>query len=147
MEIQGDFVLDIDALTLANKNYRKVIKTEGNMQIVLMSVKPGEDIHLEAHNGIDQFIKVVKGRGEARFGKSQEKRYSIKEDWAVLVPSGTYHRIINTGTVPLKLYTIYSPPNHAKGKTQRIRPTDDDEAPKRRTLSKVQKLAVSHLLF
>ncbi len=107
------FVDNIEKLTLNNKYFRKVVFTGKHSQLVLMSLKPGEDIGMEIHSGLDQFFRVDSGKGKLVMG-DVEKR--LKDGFAVVVPGGTKHNIINTSkTEDLKLYTIYSPPNHPKG--------------------------------
>ncbi len=114
------FVDNIERLTLSNKNFRKVIFTGKHSQLVLMSLKPGEDIGMEVHSGLDQFFRVDSGKGKLLMG-STEKR--LGDGFAVVVPGGVRHNIVNTSkTEDLKLYTIYSPPNHPKAtvhKTQK----------------------------
>jgi mannose-6-phosphate isomerase-like protein (cupin superfamily) len=118
------FVLDIVKATLENNDYRRVLYTPGKLQLVLMSLKPGEDIHLEIHPNTDQFFRIESGQGELRIGKYEEKVYQIKDDTIMIVPHNTYHRIVNTGNKPLKLYTIYAPPEHAPNKVDHQRPVD-----------------------
>lgn len=106
------FVDDIEKLTKENSNFREVLFTGKNSQLVVMSLKPGEDIGLEVHDDVDQFFRVEEGRGEVLIdGKTQV----IEDDFAVVVPAGSEHNITNTGSSDLKLYTIYSPPNHPDG--------------------------------
>lgn len=107
------FVDNIEKLTLENNYFRKVLFTGPNSQLVVMSLKPGEDIGEEVHSNIDQFIRVEKGEGKAVLNGKETK---IKDDWAVVVPAGAKHNIINTSkTEKLKLYTVYSPPEHKDG--------------------------------
>lgn len=105
------FVEDIESLAVGNDNFRQVLYTAKNSQLVLMSLKPQEDIGAEIHK-VDQFFRVEEGAGEAVLNGA---RTPIKAGFAVLVPAGVNHNIINTGTVPLKLYTLYAPPNHRDG--------------------------------
>jgi mannose-6-phosphate isomerase-like protein (cupin superfamily) len=100
---------DIENQTLKNKYYRKVIYTTKNMQLVLMSIPKGEEIGMEKHKNTSQFIRVEGGKGIAIVGN---KKYSLKDGKAVLIPPNKRHNIINTGSKPLKLYSIYSPPEH-----------------------------------
>lgn len=107
------FVDNIEKLTLSNKNFRKVLFTGKFCQLVVMSLKPGEDIGMEVHPGVDQFFRVDSGTGKVVMG-SEEKR--LKDGFAIVVPAGTKHNVVNTSkTEDLKLYTVYSPPNHPKG--------------------------------
>ena len=106
------FVDNIEKLTKENDNFRKVLFTGEHMQLVLMTLLPGEDIGLEVHNNVDQFFRVDAGHGKVVMnGQEQE----IEDGFAVLVPAGTEHNIVNTGDEPLRLYTIYAPPNHPDG--------------------------------
>ena len=105
------FVQDIESLSVKNDNFRQVLYTAKNSQLVLMSLKPQEDIGAETHK-LDQFFRVEEGSGEAVL---DGVRTPIEAGFAVLVPAGVKHNIINTGSVPLKLYTLYAPPNHRDG--------------------------------
>ena len=105
------FIDNIEKLTKENNNFRKVLYTGRYSQLVLMSLAPGEEIGEEVH-GLDQFLRIEEGRGKAIVGMAE---YEIEDGTAIVVPAGTLHNIINTGNVPLKLYTIYSPPNHRDG--------------------------------
>lgn len=105
------FIQDIDALTVQNNDLRQVVYTAENLQLVLMSLKPKESIGTETHK-LDQFFRVESGSGEATLDGVTNR---ISEGFAVIVPAGTEHNIVNTGAGELKLYTIYSPPNHRDG--------------------------------
>ncbi len=105
------FVQDIESLAVKNDKFRQVLYTAKNCQLVLMSLKPQEDIGAEIHK-LDQFFRVEEGSGEAVLNGA---RTPIQAGFAILVPAGVHHNIINTGTEPLKLYTLYAPPNHRDG--------------------------------
>jgi mannose-6-phosphate isomerase-like protein (cupin superfamily) len=105
------FVQDIEGIAVKNTDFRRVLYTAKNCQLVVMALKPKEEIGEEVHK-LDQFFRVEEGTGVAMLDGVQTK---IKTGFAVVVPAGTNHNIINTGTVPLKLYTIYAPPNHRDG--------------------------------
>lgn len=105
------FVQDIERLAIANADFRKVLYTAKNCQLVLMSLKPQEEIGAEVHR-LDQFFRVEEGTGEAVL---DGVRTAIQAGFAVVVPAGAKHNIVNTGSVPLKLYTLYAPPNHRDG--------------------------------
>ena len=105
------FVQDIDGLAVRNADFRQVLYTAKHCQLVLMALKPQEEIGAEVHK-LDQFFRVEQGTGEAVL---DGVRSEIRAGFAVLVPAGTNHNIINTGTVPMKLYTLYAPPNHRDG--------------------------------
>ncbi len=113
------YVGDIEKQTQENENFRKVIFTGKKSQLVLMSLKPGEDIGEEVHDNVDQFFRFEKGEGKVVIDGKETK---IKDDWAVVVPAGSNHNIVNTSkTEKLKLYTIYSPPNHPDGTVHKTR--------------------------
>ena len=105
------FVQDIESLAVGNTKFRRVLYTARNCQLVLMALKPKEEIGMEVHT-LDQFFRVEEGSGDAVLDGVRTK---IQDGFAVLVPAGTKHNIVNTGSVPLKLYTLYSPPNHRDG--------------------------------
>ena len=107
------FVNNIETLTLENTDFRNVIFTGQHSQLVLMSLKPGEEIGLEVHHDLDQFFRVDSGTGTVIMAGEETK---ISDGFAIMVPGGTEHNIVNTSeTEDLKLYTIYSPPNHPDG--------------------------------
>ena len=105
------FVKDIESLAVQNENFRQVLYTAKSCQLVLMALKPREEIGAEVHQ-LDQFFRVEAGSGEAVL---DGVRTPIRAGFAVLVPAGAMHNIINTGAEPLKLYTLYAPPNHRDG--------------------------------
>jgi mannose-6-phosphate isomerase-like protein (cupin superfamily) len=105
------FVKDIEALAVANGEFRRVLYTAKNCQLVVMALKPREEIGAEVHE-LDQFFRVEEGSGEAVL---DGVRTAVKAGFAVLVPAGAHHNIVNTGSVALKLYTLYAPPNHRDG--------------------------------
>ncbi len=120
------WVLDIEGTTLENDHYRLVNWTGENIQLVLMSLEPGEEINLEMHGNRDQFIRIEQGEARVRMGKAEDKLSfdkTVSDDWAILVPAGYWHHIVNIGDKELKLYSIYGPPEHAKGT---LHPTYDD---------------------
>lgn len=105
------YVVNIEKATKENGNFRKVLYTAKNSQLVLMTLKPGEDIGEEVHT-LDQFIRVEEGEGKAVLDDVEHK---IEDGSAVVIPAGTKHNIINTSDSEIKLYTIYSPPEHRDG--------------------------------
>ena len=110
-------VIDIDKASEQNNNFRTALWTGQNFQVTLMSIHVGEDIGLEVHNIDDQFIRIVDGQGIVRMGDSQDNlnfQKRIYEDYAIIIPAGKWHNIINTGNEPLKLYSIYAPPAHPR---------------------------------
>lgn len=113
------FVGNIDEITVENDNFRKVIFTAPHSQLVVMSLQPGEDIGTETHDENDQFIRIEEGEGKIVMD-SEEK--DISDDWAIVIPAGVEHNIINTSdTDELKLYTIYSPAHHPDGKVEKTK--------------------------
>lgn len=112
------FVVNIDEATKQNKNYRTTLWTGKHLQTTLMSLKVGEDIGLEMHPNVDQFIRVEQGQGIARMGARKDRldfEQRVGDGFAIFVPAGTWHNLINTGNVPLKVYSIYAPPQHPHG--------------------------------
>ena len=117
---------DIESATRQNENYRTVAWTGKFLQVTLMSIPVGESIGLESHPGTDQFLRVDAGRGRAVMGPAKDQldfEQDVSDGWSVQVPAGTWHDVINTGTAPLRLYTIYAPSHHALGAVQ---PTSED---------------------
>jgi mannose-6-phosphate isomerase-like protein (cupin superfamily) len=105
------FVQDIERLAIKNNEFRQVLYTAKHCQLVVMALKPNEEIGMEVHK-LDQFFRIEEGSGEAVL---DDVRTVIRAGFAVVVPAGTNHNIINTGNVSMKLYTIYAPPNHRDG--------------------------------
>ncbi len=119
-------VENIEEWTLANDNYRTTVWTGSNMQMTFMSIQPGDDIGLEVHNGIEQFLRIEEGKGLCKMGDAEDNLTFIKEvsnDDAIFVPADTWHNIENIGDIPMKLYTIYAGPDHVPGT---IHPTHQD---------------------
>jgi len=106
------FVGDIEGLTHANDDFRHVVYTGKHLQLVLMTLEPGEEIGAEIHVGHDQFFRVEKGRGEVWIDGLCTR---IKRDDAIIVPAGARHNIVNRGDKRLRLYTLYGPPQHRDG--------------------------------
>ena len=103
------YVADIERETLANEDFRRVVYTGRNLQLVLMTLPPGCDIGEEVHEDIDQFFRIEEGEGEIRIDGIAHR---VEDDFAVIVPAGARHNVINTSDAPLRLYTIYGPPEH-----------------------------------
>jgi mannose-6-phosphate isomerase-like protein (cupin superfamily) len=109
-----EYVGSIEKQTLENTFFRQVLYTGKHAQLVVMCLKPGEDIGDEVHPNVDQFFRIE--QGEAKFVLDEKRERPARNGDAVVVPAGTYHNVINASkTVPLLLYTIYSPPNHPDG--------------------------------
>ena len=108
------YVINIEHATLENENFRQVLYTVNNQQLVVMSLKPNEEIGLEVHKDNDQFIRIEKGDGYLQLN---DKYYELYDGIAMIIPKGTKHNVVNTSSKnALKLYMIYSPPHHEKGK-------------------------------
>lgn len=119
------FVGDIEKLTEDNKYFRQVIFTGKYAQLVLMCLQPGEEIGNEVHHTVDQFFRIEEG--QAKFVFSGKEEHNVKSGDAVIVPAGTFHNVINTSPKEqLKLYTLYSPPNHPDGTVHKTK--DEAEA-------------------
>ena len=111
-----EYVGPIEKLTLANTYFRQVLFTGKHVQLVVMCLKPGEAIGDEVHPNVDQFFRIEQGEAD------EKRERSARDGDAVVVPAGTYHNVINASkTAPLKLYTIYSPPNHPDGTVHKTR--------------------------
>ena len=120
------FVENIEALSIANPDFRRVLYTAKNCQLVIMSLKMGEEIGQEVHK-LDQFFRVEEGTGEAIL---DGVRKPISAGFAIVVPAGATHNIINTGSNALKLYTIYAPPNHRDGVVHATRAIAENDSEK-----------------
>jgi mannose-6-phosphate isomerase-like protein (cupin superfamily) len=120
------FVVNINEVSKQNNTYRTALWTGAHLQVTLMSLNVGEDIGLEIHPKVDQFLRIEQGQGIVQMGNSKDnlnfKRH-VHDDSAIMVPAGTWHNVTNTGNIPLKLYSIYAPPNHPFGT---IHPTKAD---------------------
>ncbi|TXL64057.1 cupin domain-containing protein [Cerasibacillus terrae] len=118
------FVINIEDAAEKNRTFRTAMWTGNHLQVVLMSIGVGESIGLEVHPNVDQFLRIEEGQGLVQMGESEnnlnfEKR--VSEDYAIMVPAGTWHNLTNTGNKPLKLYTIYAPPEHPFGTIQQTK--------------------------
>jgi mannose-6-phosphate isomerase-like protein (cupin superfamily) len=111
--------INIEKETLENTNYRKVIKTTSNMQLVVMSLAEHEDIPNEIHTDNDQFFRVESGTCKI---VTPDDTIILTKDSTTIIPKNTYHQVVNIGNEPLKLYTIYSPPHHQDGLIQKFKP-------------------------
>lgn len=115
------FVINIEEATKRNNNYRTALWTGNHLQVTLMCINVGEDIGLEVHPEVDQFLRIEEGEGLVQMGDKKEHlnfQEKVHDNDAILVPAGTWHNVINSGKKPLKLYTIYAPPNHPHGTVQ-----------------------------
>jgi mannose-6-phosphate isomerase-like protein (cupin superfamily) len=112
------FVANIEDRTEANRDFRRVLYTGENMQLVLMALPPGEEIGEEVHESTDQFFRVEEGEGEVWMDGQMTP---IESEFAIVIPAGVRHNVKNTGRKPMKLYTIYAPPHHAHGTVHKTR--------------------------
>ncbi len=118
------FVVNIDKATVQNNTYRTALWTGNHLQLTLMSIDVREDIGLEIHPYLDQFIRIEQGQGFVMMGPGENNlnfRRNVYADDAILIPAGTWHNLINTGNKPLKLYSIYAPPQHPFGTVHETR--------------------------
>ncbi|WP_442905285.1 cupin domain-containing protein [Jeotgalibacillus sp. ET6] len=120
------FVININETTKQNNTFRTALWTGQHLQVTLMSLNPGEDIGLEIHPNVDQFLRLEQGQGMVQMGNEKNNltfRQNVSDDFAIFIPAGTWHNLTNTGSTPLKLYSIYAPPNHPFGT---VHPTKAD---------------------
>ncbi len=115
------YVVQLEEATTTNTDYRRVLYTGKNSQLVLMSIEPGDEIGDEVHD-LDQFIRIEAGRATVML---DGVAHQLGDDWAVVIPAGTRHNLVNTGDIPVKLYSVYSPPEHKDGT---VHPTKADDA-------------------
>ena len=114
----GPTVLNIESYTLGNENFRTVLWTGSNLQVTLMTIPAGGDVGLEQHMGIDQFLRIEEGTAQVMMGDSEDNLDFVRDvadDYAIFVPAGKWHNIVNKGDKPLKLYSIYAPAEHPHG--------------------------------
>lgn len=116
------FVANIEELTVENADFRRVLYTGKYLQLVLMTLQPGDEIGAEVHEDRDQFFRIESGSGEVLI---DGKRNPVKDDDAIIVPAGARHNVVNTGDQPLMLYTLYGPPEHRDGVVHRTKAEAD----------------------
>ena len=118
------WVGDIERLTLDNDTFRTVLVTGAHTQLTVMRLAPGEDIGKEVHPDRDQFIRVEEGQARVEFGRDEDgvdESHDVSDDWAVVIPGGTWHNVINTGMEELRFYSVYAPAEHPDGAVHRTR--------------------------
>lgn len=128
------FVVNINEAAKQNNTFRTALWTGNHLQLTLMSIPVGEDIGLEIHPNIDQFIRIEEGHGIAKMGKNKNNldfQRNVTDDFAIFIPAGTWHNVINTGDIPLKVYSIYAPPQHPYG-TVHVTKSDAEAAEQNR---------------
>jgi mannose-6-phosphate isomerase-like protein (cupin superfamily) len=118
------FSTTIEKDTLDNNLFRKVLYTGEHSQLVLMCLRPGEDIGMEVHNELDQFFRFEEGEGKVIVNDNE---YAVEDGIAVIVPAGSMHNVVNTGSEDLKMYTIYSPPEHKDGTVHETKADAEEE--------------------
>lgn len=122
------WVGDIEAATTGNDNFRAALFTGQQLQLTVMCLRPGEEIGLEMHADRDQFLRVEQGSGTLTLGPSEHEvaeRHRLEADWAVVVPGGTWHNVVNDGETELRLYSLYAPPEHPAGTVHRTKADAD----------------------
>ena len=117
------YIDDIEEKTLSNRNFRQVLYTGKYMQLVVMCLRPGEDIGQEVHDDVDQFFRVEQGEAKVLIDGNES---ILKEDMVAIVPAGALHNVTNTSDIDLKLYTIYTPPNHPDGTVHKDKKEADE---------------------
>lgn len=122
------WVGDIEQETIDNTNFRTVLYTGAHTQLTVMRLGPGEEIGREAHGHLDQFLRIEQGQGRLELGTSEDtidETHEVADDWAMIIPAGIWHNVVNTGSGDLKLYSLYSPPEHPAG-TVHVTKADSD---------------------
>jgi len=117
-------VANLDKATEQNTNFRTAFWTGKHLQLTLMNIKPGEDIGVEMHPDVDQFLKIEKGHALVMMGHRRDMLHfqtRVSGGFAVFVPAGTWHNVVNVGNEPLKIYSIYAPPEHPRGTVHRTK--------------------------
>jgi mannose-6-phosphate isomerase-like protein (cupin superfamily) len=112
------WVGNVEQVTLDNTNFRAVLYTATHIQLTVMSIPPGGEVGRESHPHLDQFLRIEEGTARVEFGPTADEiaeTYDVEDDWAIIVPAGRWHNIVNTGAEPLKLYSLYAPPEHPDG--------------------------------
>jgi mannose-6-phosphate isomerase-like protein (cupin superfamily) len=125
------WVGNIEEATLGNETFRTVLFTGTHAQLTVMNLEPGEEIGWEAHPHLDQFLRVEHGRGRVELGPTQDRideKHELHDDWAVVVPAGSWHNVVNTGSGQLKLYSLYAPPEHPPDTVHGTKAEADAEA-------------------
>jgi mannose-6-phosphate isomerase-like protein (cupin superfamily) len=124
----GAWVADIERATLDNQTFRTVLFTGAHTQLTVMRLRAGEEIGREAHGHLDQFLRIEQGTGRVELGPDAEtiaETHDVTDDWAVIIPAGVWHNVVNTGDGDLKLYSLYSPPEHPDGTVHRTKADAD----------------------
>ncbi len=115
---------DIEEATEENTDFRRVLFTGKHLQLTVMSIPVGESVGWEMHDHLDQFLRIEEGKGTLKLGRSKDEvaeTHAVKDDWAMIIPAGTWHDVVNEGDEPLKLYSLYAPPEHPDGTVHRTK--------------------------
>ena len=126
-------IFDMEVMTKLNKNFRAALWTGKYLQLSVMNLEPGDDIGVEMHPNLDQFIRIEAGDGIVSMGTSRDDLsyvQPISDDDAIIIPAGTWHNIANTGDIPMKMFSIYAPPQHPYGTIHKTK-ADSDAAENR----------------
>ena len=124
------FIMNINEVTKQNNNFRTALWTGNHLQVTLMSINVGESIGLEMHPDVDQFIRIEQGYGLVQMGNNKNNlnfERKVYDDFAIIIRAGKWHNLTNIGNVPIKLYSIYAPPNHPKGTIHRTKADAEHE--------------------
>lgn len=122
------YIGDVEKATLDNPHFREVLFTGKNLQLTVMTIPPGGEVGLEMHDGLDQFIRIESGKATVTMGPSEsqvDETHEVGDDWAAIIPGGTWHNVVNAGDEPLQLYSLYSPPEHPDGTIHRTKADSD----------------------
>lgn len=130
MQDQGPepYVVDIEDATLSNDTFRTALWTGEHLQLTVMSIPVGGEVGLEMHDNRDQFLRVESGKARVQMGPERDDlRFDreVEDDWVILVPAGSWHNVTNLGDEPLKLYSLYAPPEHPKGTVHKTKAESD----------------------
>jgi mannose-6-phosphate isomerase-like protein (cupin superfamily) len=130
MQDQGPepYVVDIEDATLSNDTFRTTLWTGAHLQLTVMSIPVGGEVGLEMHDDRDQFLRLESGKARVQMGPEKDDlRFDreIEDDWVILVPAGSWHNVTNLGDEPLKLYSLYAPPEHPKGTVHKTKAESD----------------------
>ena len=132
MQDQGPepYVVDIEDATLSNDTFRTALWTGTHLQMTVMNIPSGGEVGLEMHDDRDQFLRIESGTARVQMGPEKDDlRFDreVEDDWVILVPAGSWHNVTNVGDEPLKLYSLYAPPEHAKGTVHKTKAESDAE--------------------
>jgi mannose-6-phosphate isomerase-like protein (cupin superfamily) len=122
------YVVDIENATLSNDTFRTTLWTGAHLQLTVMSIPVGGEVGLEMHDDRDQFLRLESGKARVQMGPERDDlRFDreVEDDWVILVPAGSWHNVTNLGDEPLKLYSVYAPPEHPKGTVHKTKAESD----------------------